>query len=60
MPVQVHERDQYGHLTQQGRSRAGLERVDEDVEEHQAGGDEFGAGAEEEAQEGAEGRFDAI
>ena len=40
------------------RSRAGLEGVDEDVEEHQAGGDEFGAGAEEEAQEGAEGRFD--
>ena len=55
MPVQVHERDQYGHLTQQGRSRAGLERVDEDVEKHQAGGDEFRAGAEKEAQEGAEG-----
>ena len=30
--------DLYGHLTQQDRSRAGLEGVDEDVEEHQAGG----------------------
>ena len=40
------------------RSGAGLEGVDEDVEKHQAGGDEFRAGAEDEAQEGAEGRFD--
>ena len=46
MPVPVPLMDLYGHLTQQGRSRAGLEGVDEDVEEHQAGGDEFGAGAE--------------
>ena len=34
------------------------ERVDEDVEEHDAGGGEFGAGAEQEAEKGAEGRFD--
>ncbi len=34
------------------------ERVHEDVEQHQAGGDEFGAGSEDEAQKGAEGRFE--
>ena len=35
--------------------RMGLKRVHEDIKQHQAGGDEFGAGSEEKAEEGTEG-----
>ena len=35
-----------------------LERIYEDVKQHQAGGDEFRAGAEKEPEKSAEGRFE--
>lgn len=45
----------YVYSCREGSSFSPSERVHDDVVHHDAGGDQFGAGAEKEAQEGAEG-----